>query len=130
MEQYYSIKQVSERTELPASAIRYYEKEGLFRSAARNGAGVRIFTEKEMEWILFLKRLKDMEVSIAKMKEYAYLREQGDCTVTQRKELLQNHRNIVQDKIALLNRQMGLLDDKINYYEELEKTINKGGATK
>lgn len=122
MDKYYTIKQVSEITGLSASNIRFYEKEGLIKNIARNTAGVRTFTREEVKWIEFLKRLKEMEVPISKMKEYTYLREQGDATATKRKELLQGHRVILLDKIKQINSEIKLLDDKIIYYEKLEQT--------
>lgn len=125
MNQYYLIKQVSEIIGLPASNIRYYEKEGLIKNIARNAAGVRTFTQQDIKWIEFLKRLKDMEVPISKMKEYADLREQGDITARQRKELLQAHRNILLKKIERLNSEVKLLDDKINHYQILEEHLNE-----
>lgn len=128
MEKNFYIKQASETTGLSASNIRYYEKEGLIKNLARNEVGERIFTDAEIDWILFLKKLRDMDVPIAKMREYANLREQGNPTATARKKILEEHRKIMLDKIVLINEQIKLLDDKIIYYETLEN--NENGVVK
>lgn len=128
MEKNLYIKQASETTGLSASNIRYYEKEGLIKNLARNEVGERIFTDAEIDWILFLKKLRDMDVPIAKMREYANLREQGNPTATARKKILEEHRKIMFDKIVLINEQIKLLDDKIIYYETLEN--NENGVVK
>lgn len=120
MEKNFYIKQVSEATGLSASNIRYYEKEGLIKGIDRNEVGERIFTQAEIDWILFLKRLKDMEVPIVKMREYANLREQGNSTATARKKILEAHRKSMFSKISLIKEQIKLLDEKIIYYERLE----------
>lgn len=44
----YKIKQVSEITGLPASTLRYYEKEQLLPTVKRNEAGVRIYNDKTL----------------------------------------------------------------------------------
>ncbi len=128
MEKNLYIKQASETTGLSASNIRYYEKEGLIKNLARNEVGERIFTDAEIDWILFLKKLRDMDVPIAKMREYANLREQGNPTATARKKILEEHRKIMLEKIVLINEQIKLLDDKIIYYETLEN--NENGVVK
>lgn len=128
MEKNLYIKQASETTGLSAPNIRYYEKEGLIKNLARNEVGERIFTDAEIDWILFLKKLRDMDVPIAKMREYANLREQGNPTATARKEILEEHRKIMLEKIVLINEQIKLLDDKIIYYETLEN--NENGVVK
>ena len=128
MEKNLYIKQASETTGLSAPNIRYYEKEGLIKNLARNEVGERIFTDAEIDWILFLKKLRDMDVPIAKMREYANLREQGNRTATARKKILEEHRKIMLDKIVLINEQIKLLDDKIIYYETLEN--NENGVVK
>ena len=128
MEKNFYIKQASELTGLSAPNIRYYEKEGLIKNLARNEVGERIFTDAEIDWILFLKKLRDMDVPIAKMREYANLREQGNRTATARKKILEEHRKIMFEKIVLINEQIKLLDDKIIYYETLEN--NENGVVK
>ena len=55
MEKNFYIKQASEMTGLSAPNIRYYEKEGLIKNLARNEVGERIFTDADIDWILFLK---------------------------------------------------------------------------
>lgn len=130
MDTYIFIKQMSEMTGLSVFNIRYYEKEGLIRNISRNSKGIRIFTAKEVDWISFLKRLRDMGVPLAVMKEYALLREQGDPTVRERKELLKGHRRILLERRAVLDKQVEILDQKVNYYEQMELRLSEKGEDK
>ncbi|MUT68557.1 MerR family DNA-binding transcriptional regulator [Paenibacillus sp. NEAU-GSW1] len=41
----YTIKQVSERTQLPASTLRYYDKEGLMPLLKRTDRGTRKYSD-------------------------------------------------------------------------------------
>lgn len=126
MEKRFSIKTVSEQTGLSSSAIRYYETEGLIKAIYRTHAGVRQFTERDVEWIRFLARLREMEMPITQMKEYAALREQGDSTVDQRIELLSRHKSAMLAKIEHLRSNIGVLDTKIAIYQHMKGKTTDG----
>lgn len=124
MTKIYSIKQVSELTGLSASNIRYYEKEGLIKNIDRNSVGIRLFGQHQVEWIKFLGRLKDMEMPIYQMKEYARLREIGDSTIRARMNLLERHKKAILEKITRLNNNLILLENKIDIYKKMEDNKN------
>ncbi len=120
MDKHFSIKNVSELTGLSPSNIRYYESEGLITGVNRDTNGIRRFTEKEIEWIRFLGKLKDMEMPIAQMKQYAIWREQGDDTIKDRVNILEQHKQFIIQKIDRLFNNIRLLDDKIEIYKNME----------
>lgn len=122
MEKYFSIQSVAKVTALPASTIRYYEAEGLIKNIERNSASVRQFTQEDIAWISFLAKLKQMEMPLTMMKQYAQLREQGDSTIQKRIDLLEIHRQSMQEKIHSLEKNIGLLDEKIEIYHEMKRT--------
>ncbi len=121
MDKNFTIKQVSELTGLSASNIRYYESEGLIRGVERDAHGNRRFSQKEIEWIQFLGKLKDMEMPIAQMKHYAQLRADGDCTIKDRAQLLELHKQLLFKKIDRLIEDVRLLEDKIEVYKKMEE---------
>ncbi|MBQ6435757.1 MAG: MerR family DNA-binding transcriptional regulator, partial [Synergistaceae bacterium] len=43
----YTIKDISELTGLPASTLRYYDKQGLLPGLKRNENNIRIFTDED-----------------------------------------------------------------------------------
>jgi len=53
------------------------------------------------------------------IKLYADLREQGESTAEQRKELLQEHVVILEERIALETLHLKKIKEKILYYENL-----------
>lgn len=54
---YYSISEVSKITDLEQYVLRYWESEFEQLQPAKNRAGNRIYTNKEIKMILFIKRL-------------------------------------------------------------------------
>ena len=51
-----TIGEISEKTNLPESTLRYYEKKGLIR-VSRDKNGRRNYEESDIEWIKFIRRL-------------------------------------------------------------------------
>ncbi|MEG3753910.1 MerR family transcriptional regulator [Psychromonas arctica] len=119
MEVFINIQRFSALTNLSSHTIRYYEKIGVLKHIARNSSGHRFFTTKDIEWIQFVKRLKEMGMPLDNIKLYADLREQGESTAEQRKRLLQEHVVILEQRIALEALHLKKIKEKILYYENI-----------
>lgn len=111
----YSIGEFSELTGIGIHALRYYEKENLI-IPGRKENGRRFYTEADITWIGFIKRLKDTRMPIKEIQKYAYLRAQGSSTLQERMQLLVNHREALEKEIAAMQEHLGNLDVKIEYY--------------
>ena len=117
----YSIGEFSNLTNISIYTLRYYEKENLI-IPNRKENGRRCYSEKDVIWIEFIKRLKDTKMPIKEIREYAKLRADGDSTMIERMELLINHRIDLKKEITKSNEHLKKLDDKINYYKtEIDK---------
>lgn len=124
------ISELAKRTGLSAHTIRYYERIGLLPFADRDAGGQRDYDEAILVWIGFLKRLKTTGMPIREMLLYAELRAQGDQTGSQRRKLLELHRERVREHLAELEASLLVLDTKIDTYVEAEKrTQNHDNST-
>lgn len=112
------IKIFSAQTGLSADTLRYYEKEGLLHPA-RDENGYRVYGERDLGWVGFILRLKEMGVPLADIKEYARLRHAGDNTVPERFELLQRHRRRLEERQRELAEHQAFLDKKLQIYREM-----------
>ena len=112
----YSIGEFSDLTNVSIYTLRYYEKENLI-NPKRMDNGRRTYSEEDIAWIQFIKRLKDRGMSIEEIHKYAELRAVGDATLEKRMEILKNHRCLLQEEIAKANEHLSKLDEKIIYYE-------------
>ncbi|MEZ3469440.1 MAG: MerR family transcriptional regulator, partial [Schaedlerella sp.] len=81
----YSIGEFSKLTGLGIHTLRYYEQEGLI-APERNSGNRRCYSDKDLTWIAFIKRLKDTGMPIKEIKHYAELRAAGDPTLSDRME--------------------------------------------
>ena len=114
-----NIKQFSELTQVSAHTLRYYEKIGLLKQVSRTANGHRSFTEKDIDWVGFIKRLKNMGMELKKIQQYADLREQGGSTSEQRKKLLEEHVLVVEKRIEIEALNLKKIKQKIQYYNEI-----------
>ena len=71
------IGEFSRLTGISAYTLRYYEKKGLLH-VERDGAGRRDYREADVEWVKFIKRLKDTGMLLRDIRHYSDLRYQGD----------------------------------------------------
>jgi len=116
-----NIKKFSEVTNLTTYTIRYYEKMGLLKNISRNNSGHRWFTEKDIVWIAFIKRLKDTGMPLEEILQYAELREQGNSTSEQRMQMLQEHALKLEANITEQQLNLEKLQQKIIYYRKVIK---------
>ena len=112
----YSIGKFSQMMNLSIYTLRYYEQLKLI-VPARKDNGQRCYSESDVTWMQFIKRLKDTGMPIKEMQTYAELRSNGDSTMPQRMDMLIRHRTALKEEIAKLQEHLENLDDKIDYYQ-------------
>ena len=104
----YSIGEFSKLTGLGIHTLRYYEQENLI-IPKRNAANRRSYSDSDIKWIDFIKRLKDTGMPIKEIKQYAELRAMGESTLYERMEMLINHRKALNIQILSLQEHMSKL---------------------
>ena len=66
----YTVGEMARRLGVPASTIRYYDKEGLLPFVGRSSGGIRVFTEKDFEWLRIIGCMKKAGMSIRDIRQY------------------------------------------------------------
>ena len=112
----YTIGQVAAMFQLPISTLRYYDKEGLFPYLKRK-AGIRWFSEQELEALRVIECLKKTGMPIKGIKKFVDWCMEGDATIAQRLELIDRQRDEVLSQLAKLNETLDILNYKHWYYE-------------
>ena len=46
----YTVGEMAKKLDVPASTLRYYDKEGLLPFVERSSGGIRMFQESDFEW--------------------------------------------------------------------------------
>ena len=121
----YSIGEFSKVTGLGIHTLRYYEHENLI-IPLRNSSNRRRYSEKDIAWIAFIKRLKATGMPIKEIKKYAALRAKGDVTLSERMEMLMQHRQSLDERIRQLQEHEAMLDEKIAFYRQEIECCREG----
>jgi len=117
-----TITEVSTEYDLSADTLRYYERIGLIPHVNRTKSGIRDYTEESCKWIELAKCMRLSGVPIETLIEYCALTQQGDSTISYRKELLVEERTKLIKKMENMTKTLDRLNYKIDGYEEAEVT--------
>lgn len=109
-----NIKELTEQSGFSAHILRYYEKIGLLFDVRCNSSEHRAYSPANIEWINFLTKLK----STGDMKEYARFLKQGEKTISQRKNILEKHKEKVEADIVELQFHLEKIKTKLNHYKK------------
>ncbi len=113
------IAEASERTGLSGHTLRYYEQERLFvNPVERDGAGHRVFSEEQIQWLLVCSKMRSSGMSLDHIRRYAELMRGGPATVGERYEILREHEQKVRDQLAELQAALDVIEHKIAFYAE------------
>ncbi|MFD6874757.1 MULTISPECIES: MerR family transcriptional regulator [unclassified Streptomyces] len=123
----YTISEVEARTGLTQHTLRWYERIGLMPHVDRSHSGQRRFSERDLDWLSFVGKLRATGMSVADMVRYAELVREGEHTVEQRRELLERTRIEVRSRITELTDALAVLDFKIGMYE-MRTVAGKAGS--
>lgn len=112
------IKEFSRACGLSPHTLRYYEKIGLLPEVERSGSNHRRYSEADLRWIEFIKRLKATNMPLAEIRRYAALRQQGPGTEEMRMQLLIDHARRLELVIAQEQEHLQILHEKIDFYRD------------
>ncbi|MGE6376686.1 MerR family transcriptional regulator [Peribacillus muralis] len=119
----YSISEVGQMLGISPHALRYYEKEEII-TPERNAQGVRQYTDSQLKWMEFVKKLRETQMPIEQIKKYTQLFKEGDHTSIDRLNLLEKHRRTIESQIEILKTTEAMLDKKIMAYKQHLSTMN------
>ena len=113
----YTISEAAQKTGLPPSTIRFYDKEGLLPNIKRKN-GIRVFEDMDLRLIGLLTCLKNTGMPIKRIRDYVELTSKGDETLQERYEIIKAQRQFVLDQIEQLQYYLEELDFKDWYYNK------------
>ncbi|MBR6355273.1 MAG: MerR family transcriptional regulator [Alphaproteobacteria bacterium] len=117
----YSIGEVAKRTGLSTYTLRFYEKEGLLPSIRKNSAGLRRFSEPDLRWLEIIECLKSMGMPLKAIKHYLDLYKQGATTVMERKRMILEQKEHLEEQMKALQDNIERINFKIKYYELVDE---------
>ena len=121
----FTVGEMAKLLGVPPSTLRYYDKEGLLPFVERSPGGMRMFSERDYEWLQVIHCLKRTGMPLKDIREFIHMAMQGDETIQPRLQLILQQREAVRRQMADLQETLDTLDFKAWYYE----TAAKAGTT-
>ena len=120
----YTIGQVADMFDLPASTLRYYDKQGLFPGLERT-SGIRRFSDKDLEALRVIECLKKAGMEIKDIRQFMEWCAEGPSTYPQREAMFEGRKAHMEEEIAKMNRALDMLKYKCWFYEQLSQGENE-----
>lgn len=117
----YTVGEMAKVMGLPASTLRYYDQEGILPFVERSNGGIRMFSDKDYEWLKVIECLKKSGLSIKEIRAYMDMVSRGDDSLGERLELFRSRREAVQRQMEEMMATLKILEFKCWYYEEAIK---------
>ncbi len=111
------IQEVSEKFGISSDTLRYYERVGLIPPVTRTDSGIRDYSEVDLRRVDFVKCMRGAGLPVEVLIEYMDLVLRGDQTIETRKEILKEQRDLLEARIAEMQKTLDLLNHKIEVYE-------------
>ena len=113
----YTIKDMSELTGLPASTLRYYDKQGLLPNLKRDGNNIRIFSDEDYASLRLIDCLKRSGLSIKDIKKFIDMAGK-EGALTGRLEIFRKRRELLKQELENLKCILDVIEYKCWYYEK------------
>ena len=113
----YMVGEMAKRLEVPASTLRYYDKEGLLPFVERSSGGIRMFRDSDFEWLQVIGCMKKAGMSIRDIRQYIQLALQGDDTIDTRLKMFQHQREVLVQQMAEMQHTLETVEYKCWFYE-------------
>ncbi len=139
------IGELGKLTDVPVKTIRYYEDFGILDKPDRTGSDYRVYGQKDVDKLLFIKKAKALGLKLSEIKEIICCAEEGlqpCCSLV--RNLFTKKIKEYEDKIVELNTAKKRLEEKLNKWvkpsqakkmkysvcPQIEKNQIKKGGTK
>ncbi|GGJ43372.1 MerR family transcriptional regulator [Deinococcus roseus] len=121
-----TMREAVEASGLSEDTLRYYEKLGLVMPERDRSSNHRRYSEQQMRWLKFLIHLRSTGMPLEKIQRYVQLALQGEESAPQRKAILEEHHQQIQEQIQKLQQSSAAIELKLQHYDDIERALRKG----
>lgn len=113
------MKEVCNEIGLSYETLKFYCKEGLVPNVKRDKNNYRNFDDKNIAWLKGVQCLRKCGLGISEIKTYMNYCLQGPSSIPQRKEMLDQTRKHLLQKINEINECLDYIDNKQAFYDDV-----------
>lgn len=120
------IGEALKETGLSVDTIRFYEKEGLLKRSTRTEGGFRLFGQREIDALKFIRKAQELGFSLQEVRELLFLQGDGIESCEHVRELLEQKVAGVRGKIDALRKLQRGLERALR---QCERVLGETGPT-
>ena len=122
----YSIKDMSEKFNLPASAIRYYEEIGLLENVEHKNGYHRIYDESHVDRLNAIECFKKARLPLKEIKLFFEYEKDMKNNSQNIVEMMNAQKKETEKEIKNLKAGLAHLEKKIKYYSIVDEAVKSG----
>ncbi len=122
----YTIRQLSERYNIPASTLRYYEELGLLENVIHNKKNQRIYTDEHIQRMDAICCFKQTGMPLQKIREFFSYEKNLSENIEDIVNLVSTHEETIKKNIEELQKGLTHIHHKVNFYKGIREAIKKG----
>ena len=122
----YTIKDLSQRFNVPSSTLRSYEDMGLLENVGRTQNNQRIYTDEHIRRLEGIHCFKRTGLPIARIQEFYRYENNVDAHIDDIIQLVTEHESNIQAKIAELQQELLHIQHKVRFYNGIKDAIDSG----
>lgn len=122
----YSIKDMSEKFNLPASAIRYYEEIGLLENVEHKNGYHRIYDESHVDRLNAIECFKKAKLPLKEIKLFFEYEKDMKNNSQKIVEMMNAQKKETEKEIKNLKAGLAHLEKKIKYYSIVDEAVKSG----
>ena len=103
------IGELAKKGGVPVQTVRFYERRGLLPNPPRKESGYRLYSDRELGRLLFIRQAKMLGFSLDEVGEILRMRKQGHCPCGRVLNLAERHLQDVERQLEQLSRFRGEL---------------------
>lgn len=115
----YTMKEACNQVEMNYETLKFYCREGLVPNVKRDENNFRLFDERDIAWIKGVQCLRKCGMGIREIKKYMAYCLRGQESIPQRKDMLENTRQKLEQKILELQENLKYIESKQKYYDDV-----------
>ena len=113
------MKEACNQVEMNYETLKFYCREGLVPNVKRDENNFRLFDERDIAWIKGVQCLRKCGMGIREIKKYMAYCLRGQESIPQRKDMLENTRQKLEQKILELQENLKYIESKQKYYDDV-----------
>ena len=121
----YTIREISEKLEIPPSTLRYYEDIGILPNVKRTTSGQRIYEACHMSRLKTILCFKAAGFSISQLQQFFLFESSEKDHIDAILQLLDTHKASIKKQIIQLQEVYIHLVRKIHYYSDMKKAFQQ-----